>query len=144
MRDRGVSILLAQVSSCSPTAMRAVTLPISGTQASLAQRASIPSPRIRSGRAFDNFRILAEMAAAFGMETTVELIPGLLVGDLPTALAAIHHVGRRDFRLLIDTMHLVGAGVGAADIAVLQPDLFGYIEIAMRRWCPGMLTTSRK
>ena len=80
-------------------------------------------------RSFDQFGILAEMAASRGVETTTELSPSLTVADLPTALAAARHVGRPDFRLLIDTMHLVRSGSGPADIAALDPDLIGYVQL---------------
>jgi sugar phosphate isomerase/epimerase len=80
-------------------------------------------------RSFDQFGVLAEMAASRGVETTTELSPSLTVADLPTALAAVRHVGRPDFRLLIDTMHLVRSGSGPADIAALDPDLIGYVQL---------------
>lgn len=80
-------------------------------------------------RTFDEFGILTELAAARGMEVTTELSPSLTVADLPTALAAIRHVGRPDFKLLIDTMHFVRSGSGAKDIAALDPDLIGYVQI---------------
>jgi sugar phosphate isomerase/epimerase len=60
----------------------------------------------------------------------VEFAPGLPVNDLPTALAALQHVGRSDFRLLIDTMHLVRSGSGAADIAGLDPSNIGYVQLS--------------
>jgi sugar phosphate isomerase/epimerase len=58
-------------------------------------------------RSFDQFAALAELAALRDIETDLEPVPGLTVGDLSTALAAREYVGRPDFRLLIDTMHLV-------------------------------------
>ena len=81
------------------------------------------------GRTFDQYAMLAEMAAERGVESTTELAPGLTVADLPTALAAVRHVNRPDFRLLIDTMHLVRSGSTAADIAALDPDLIGYVQL---------------
>ena len=81
-------------------------------------------------RSFDQFGELAEMAAALGMETTVEFGPGLSVGDLATAVAAVRHVGRPDFRLLIDTMHLARTGSGPADLAALDPTLIGYVQLS--------------
>lgn len=81
------------------------------------------------GRTFDQFGLLAELAAARGVQTTTEFAPGLSVADLPTALKAIRHVGRPDFKLLIDTMHLVRSGSGPADIAVLDPRLIGYVQL---------------
>jgi sugar phosphate isomerase/epimerase len=81
-------------------------------------------------RSFDQFGILAEMAAARGVRITTEFAPGLTVGDLPAALRAVRHVGREDFRLLIDTMHLVRSGSGAADIAALDPGLIDYVQLS--------------
>jgi sugar phosphate isomerase/epimerase len=81
-------------------------------------------------RSIDQFGALAEMAAALGIETTLEFGPGLSVPDLPTALEAIRAVGRPDFRLLIDTMHLVRSGSGADDLAALDPEIFGYVQLS--------------
>jgi sugar phosphate isomerase/epimerase len=80
------------------------------------------------GRTFDQFAALTELAAQRGIQTLVEPVPGLTVGDLPTALAALEHVGKPDFRLLIDTMHLVRSGSGAADLAALNPYI-GYAQL---------------
>src|SRR6516165_448418 len=40
------------------------------------------------GRTFDQFGTLTDLAAQRGLQTVVEPVPGLTVGDLPTALAA--------------------------------------------------------
>ena len=81
------------------------------------------------GRSFDQYAVLAEMAAERGVESTTEFAPELTVADLPTALAAVRHVNRPDFRLLIDTMHLVRSGGSAADVAALDPELIGYVQL---------------
>ena len=80
-------------------------------------------------RTFDQFAALTELAAQRSIETVVELVPGLTVGDLSTALAAREHVGRSDFRLLIDTMHLVRSGSSAADLAAVDPEYIGYAQL---------------
>lgn len=80
-------------------------------------------------RTFDQLAALTELAAQRGMQTVVEPVPGLTVGDLPTALAAHQHVGSPDFRLLIDTMHLVRSGSSAADVAAISPDHIGYAQL---------------
>jgi sugar phosphate isomerase/epimerase len=80
-------------------------------------------------RTFDQFAALTELAAQRGIQTVVEPVPGLTVGDLPTALAAREHVGRADFRLLIDTMHLVRSGSGPADLAAVNPTYIGYAQL---------------
>jgi len=81
------------------------------------------------GRTFDRFAALTELGAQRRIETLVEPVPGLTVGDLATALAAREHVGRPDFRLLIDTMHLVRSGSGPADLAAIDPDHIGYAQL---------------
>jgi len=81
-------------------------------------------------RTFDQFAKLAEMASKRGVVTTTEFAPALTVADLPTALEAVRHVGRPDFRLLIDTMHLVRSGSGPKDIAALDPALIDYIQVS--------------
>lgn len=48
-------------------------------------------------RTFDQFAVLTDAAAQRGIQTVVEPVPGLTVGDLPTALAAREYVGRTDF-----------------------------------------------
>lgn len=81
-------------------------------------------------RSLDQFGLFAELAAAAGMtEIVSEFAPVLTVRDLPMALDALQHVGRSDFRLLIDTMHLCRTGGTAADLAALDPDLIGYIQL---------------
>jgi sugar phosphate isomerase/epimerase len=80
-------------------------------------------------RSLDQFARLAEMAAEAGLPAVTEFAPCSTVRDLPTALAAVRHVGRPDFRLVIDTMHLVRSGGGAADLAALDPNLIGYVQL---------------
>ena len=130
LRDRGVSISLGEGFNVRPGGeARDYAADLDIMHELGVRRINTVSLDPDRGRSFDQFGLLAEMAAARGMETTVELSPGLTVPDLPTALAAVRHVGRLDFRLLIDTMHLVRSGSGPADIAALDPDLIGYIQL---------------
>jgi sugar phosphate isomerase/epimerase len=69
------------------------------------------------------------LADAAGVATTLEFGPIFAIPDLSTALAALRHVGRRNFRLLIDTLHLVRAGCAAKDIAALDRDIIGYAQL---------------
>jgi sugar phosphate isomerase/epimerase len=80
-------------------------------------------------RTFDQFAALTELAAQRNIQTVVEPVPGLTVGDLATALAAKEHVGRPEFRLLIDTMHLVRSGSGPDDLAAVDPESIGYAQL---------------
>ncbi len=80
-------------------------------------------------RSFDQFAKAAEMAAERSLATVTEFAPCFTVTDLPTALAAVLHVGRADFRITLDTMHLFRSGGTAADVAALDPELIGYVQL---------------
>jgi sugar phosphate isomerase/epimerase len=80
-------------------------------------------------RCFDQLARLAELAGARGVMTTLEFVIGCPIGDLPTAVAAWRHVGRPDFKLLVDPMHLFRTGSSAADVAALGPDAVGYAQL---------------
>lgn len=95
-----------------------------------AERINVVSLDPDLGRTLDQYAVLAEMAAAAGIgETVTEFAPVLTVRDLPMALDAVRHVGRPDFKLLIDTMHLCRTGGTAADLAALDPGLIGYVQL---------------
>ena len=81
------------------------------------------------GRGRDELARFVEMAAARGLEATLEFVPGLAIGDLPGALAAIRHVGRPNFTLLADVMHLFRSGATVADLAALDRSEVGYIQL---------------
>jgi len=130
MRDRGVSISLGEGCTVLPDANA------SAYSADLDIMAGLGITRISTvsldrdlNRSFDQFGVLAEMAGARDMEVVLEPCPVLTVSDLATALAALDHVGRPNFTLLIDTMHLVRSGSGAADLAALDPSLIGYVQL---------------
>jgi sugar phosphate isomerase/epimerase len=80
-------------------------------------------------RSLDEFAIFAEMVAERGMVSTIELVPMLPVGTLDKALATIAHVGRPDFRLLLDTMHFRRLRITADDIAAIDPALIDYVQL---------------
>jgi sugar phosphate isomerase/epimerase len=130
MRERGVSISLAEGLTVKPG------IEARDRAAEFDAFAELGAKRINTvsldpdfGRTLGQFAVTVEMAAERGMESTTEFAPGLTVADLSTALEAIRQVGRPDFRLLIDTMHLIRSGSSPADIAVLDPDLIGYVQL---------------
>lgn len=94
-----------------------------------AKRATIVSFEGDRGRAFDQLGRFAELARARGMGSQIEFVPGLGIGDLPTALAAVQHVARPDFGLVIDAMHVFRSGASAADVAALDPAVIGHIQL---------------
>lgn len=80
-------------------------------------------------RTLDQFAALTELAAQRGIGTVVEPVPGLTIGDLPAGLAAAEYVGRSEFGLLVDTMHLMRSGSGASELAAVDPGRIGYAQL---------------
>ena len=81
-------------------------------------------------RSTDQIGTLVEMAADAGLETTIESSPGFTPGDLPAAPDIISAVGRPDLRLLVDTMHVIRGGATPGDLAALDPDIIGYVQLS--------------
>jgi sugar phosphate isomerase/epimerase len=130
LRDRGISIALGQGFAIAPGRE------IRDAAGDLDLMCELGVTRICSvsldpdlDRTLDQMAVCAEMAGAAGVEVVVEFVPHLVISDLPTALAALRHVGRNNVRVLIDTMHLIRSGGSAADVAALDPDLIGYAQI---------------
>ncbi len=131
MRDRGVSVSLGEGMNIRPGADIRDRLADLEIMAELGvRRVNTVSLDPELARTIEQFVVLAEAAASFGMETTVEPSPGLTIGDLPAALHAIRQVGRPDFRLLVDTMHIVRSGATPDDLRALDPALIGYIQLS--------------
>ena len=131
LRDRGVSISLGEGFTVRSGA------DIRDRRADLELMAELGIRRVNTvsmdpdlGRSIEQFTLLAELAAALGMETTLEPSPRLTVPDLPAALDAVRQVGRPDFRLLIDVMHVVRSGSTPADLAALDPAVVGYVQLS--------------
>ncbi len=138
LRHRGVTITLGDGFLVVPGGdMR-------GWEADLDIVAELAIPRINvvsldpdRDRTFDQFAVLAQLAAQRGIATVVEPVPGLTIGDLRTALAAVQHVGRPDFQLLIDTMHVSRSGSTPADLAAIEPKHIGYAQLNDTTRQPG-------
>jgi sugar phosphate isomerase/epimerase len=131
MRDTGVSVSLGE---------GFVILPggdvCEASKADLDAMAELGVKRINCAafdpdltRTFDQLGTLTDLAATLGIETLVEFAPVFSIADLPTALAAIRHVGRRECRLLVDTMHVARTGATAEDLAALDPKTIGYVQL---------------
>lgn len=98
--------------------------------------AELGAPRINTlsydrdlGRSIDKFGRLAELAASHDLATVVEFIPGMTVGSLAIAVDVVRQVGRPDFGLVIDAMHLGRSGATAADLAAVDPAIVSYAQI---------------
>lgn len=81
------------------------------------------------GRTLDQFAMLVEMAGDRGIEVVLEFSGTSPVGALSKALGALRHVGRPNFRLLIDAMHYFRIGGTVAALAATDPDAIGYIQL---------------
>ena len=130
MRDRGVSISLGE--GCIVRAgqdIRDIASDLDILQELGAERINTVSMDPDLARSLDQFGTLAEMSAARGMESSIELCPVLTINNLASAVAAVRHVGRKNFRLLLDTMHLARSGATAAEIAALDPTMIGYVQL---------------
>jgi len=130
MRDRGVAISLGEGCIVRPGRdVRDLAADLDIFQALGAERINTTSMDPDRGRTLDQFATLAEMAAERNMQSSVELCPVLTINNLAAARAAIRHVGRKEFRMLLDTMHLARSGATAADIAALDVDMIGYVQL---------------
>jgi sugar phosphate isomerase/epimerase len=132
MRDRGVSVSLGEGFLIMPD------LDVRTAYArDLEIMAELGAPLVNAvsmdpdlNRSFDQFAVVAEMAAAVGLKTATEFAPCFpSVQDLSTALAAVRHVGRPDFGIVLDTMHHFRSGGTGADIAKVDPKLFAYVQL---------------
>jgi len=130
MRDRGVAIALAEGFGVVPDVEARDRLADLDAVAELGARQvslGIRDPDL--ARAYDQLALLAEMAAERGMTSTTEFAPTLTIKSLAMALDAVRYVGRRDYRLTIDAMHLIRSGSTVEDLAALDPDVIGYFQI---------------
>ena len=131
MRDRGIAISLGEGCIVRPGHdVRDLAADMDIMRELGAERINTVSMDPDLARTLDQIAILAEMAAARGMESSVEMCPVLTIDTLASAVAAVRHVGREDFRLLLDTMHLGRSGATAAEIAALDPAMIGYVQLA--------------
>ena len=130
LKDRDVSISLAEGFVVLPGADLTDDLTSLDVMWELgARRANAVTMDPDLGQSFDQFATFAAAAAERGMQTTLEFAKSLALSDLDSALAAVRHVGRPDFTLLIDTMHLVRSGSMAADLAAVDSSMFGYVQL---------------
>jgi sugar phosphate isomerase/epimerase len=137
--DRGVGISLGEgmvITARSEVSDLAADLDVMA-ELGVAQVNSL-SFDVDRNRTFDQLAMLTELAAERGIGTTIEMAPGLTIGDLSAVMAAIKHVGRPDLRLLVDTMHWVRSGYGAAELREIEPAKIGYVQLSDTTLKPRM------
>lgn len=80
-------------------------------------------------RAIDQLAAFADLAGTEGMRATLEMMPGLPLGSLSTAVAAIAEVQKSNLGLLLDSMHVFRSGAAIADIEKLDPAMIFYAQL---------------
>jgi sugar phosphate isomerase/epimerase len=83
-------------------------------------------------RTYDQLAVLADMVIERGMLFLVEFAPPNAINSLPSALAAIEHIGRARSRLQMDSMHFFRSDATLADLETLKardPDLLSYVQL---------------
>jgi sugar phosphate isomerase/epimerase len=130
MDDRGISISLGEGLLIAPG------VDVRSYAGDLDIMAELRIPRINTvsleadrARTFDELAVLTDLAADRGIVTSVEPVPGLAIADLPTAMAAVEHVGREEISLLIDTMHVARSGAGPDDLRSLPAERIGHVQL---------------
>ncbi len=76
----------------------------------------------------DGFATLVELANERGMETVSEIGMGPIT-TLEAALEVVRFVDRPQFKLLFDTMHFFRLGGTIEEVARLDPNLIGYVQL---------------
>ena len=89
-----------------------------------------------STAAGDQLGIIAEMAAARGMDFTMEFFPHTGITSLERALALVDYIGSGKARVLIDSTHLFRTGGTVEQVAALDPDVIGYCQLSDGRNAP--------
>jgi sugar phosphate isomerase/epimerase len=130
MDDRGISISLGEGLLIAPG------VDVRSYASDLDIMAELRIPRINTvslepdrARTFDELAVLTDLAADRGIVTSVEPVPGLAIADLPTAMAAVEHIGRDEISLLIDTMHVARSGASADDLRSLPAERIGHVQL---------------
>ncbi len=80
-------------------------------------------------RNVEQYGLLAETTAEFGVKALHEFVPIFGIADIPTALDLVARVAHPNLGLIIDTMHVSRSGATADDLSNLPPGLVGYIQL---------------
>lgn len=78
----------------------------------------------------DQLGEFARLAAAAGVGVLIEFTPLSHVPSLAAAAALLEQIDQPNLKIMVDTLHLARAGEGPADIAEVDPRLFGYCQIS--------------
>jgi sugar phosphate isomerase/epimerase len=127
-RDSGLTVLDAEAIRLTAEADVAATEPVLETAATLGARfvnaiGDDPDP----GRLSDRFGQLAAMAAPYGIRAVIEFMAYKPLRTLDGALAIAARSGGGG--VLLDALHVQRCGTGIAQIAGMEPELVGYLQL---------------
>jgi sugar phosphate isomerase/epimerase len=80
-------------------------------------------------RSTDQLGQFAEMAAARGMQSTLEYMAGMAIGSLSSAIDVVRAVNQPGLGVMLDCMHLSRSGGTAADVAAAPPGAITYLQL---------------
>jgi sugar phosphate isomerase/epimerase len=80
-------------------------------------------------RSVDQFGVLADMAAAAGMELVLEFTPSKKIATLEIALDVVGQIARPNVKVLVDTMHFARGGSKLETLKAVDPDRIGYVQL---------------
>jgi sugar phosphate isomerase/epimerase len=130
LRDSGVSVSLGEGFIAWPSKdIREARADLDAMRELGAQQVNLIALDPDRARTFDQCAVFAELAGERGMGATVEFMPGLPIGNLATAGAAIRHAGKTNLRVLIDAMHFFRSGSQVEELAAFDPVLIGHVQI---------------
>jgi sugar phosphate isomerase/epimerase len=136
LREHGMSVQLGEGFILQPNAeLGSFTADLDVLADVGTRRIAICCFGVAGAEAIDALAELAQMAADRGMGACIEFVPHLGgIGDLATAVDAVRQVGRDDFGLIIDTMHLFRSGASVADVAAVDPSIIKHVQICDVPW----------
>jgi sugar phosphate isomerase/epimerase len=130
MRERGVSISLGEGFIVRPGVEMRDRIPDLEAMKELGvTRVNIASIEPDSSRSLDQYGAFVDMARALELDTTIEFAPLFATPNIAAAIEVVRQIDRPNFRLLVDTLHLARSGATAAEVAALDPELIGYVQL---------------
>jgi len=130
MRERGVSIAIAEGFNIRPggdVRDQAPDLDLAAELGALRANTICMEPDL--ARARDQLATLAELTASRGMGLTLEFAPPHTINTLQMALSAVREAGKPNVSLVIDAMHFFRSGGSVEELAQLDPQLIGHVQL---------------
>lgn len=135
MKERGIRVLDIEVLLINEQTDIASFLPCIEAGAALgATRLGVNGEDPELDRFTEKFAQLCDLAEPYGMEVDLEFMVWRPIRNIHVAEQVVRTSGRRNAKILIDTLHLARSGGTLADVQALEPALIGAMQI-----CDGPL-----